>query len=478
MNNSKTATKSLLSSHGRFIPMNFTEISDDEDLKPYVATTADLLNIANEMINSRGAVSNNNNIPSAYTYLGQFAAHDISFDADSQIGIRKRPHALNLDSIYGEIPSENSKYTEDGLFRIGSSINKCELDLYRGEKLEEAITPDTRNDMHVVISQLTLSFLLFHNKCFNSIRKKSIKKRFFDARKQTILHFQWIFIRDFLKRLCNEEVYTRIWESEAHDAEVCRILNSSLTRFQSVLHIPSAFALAGYRIGHSMVRPEYGLNNARKKPMPIFDVGKVAKNGNVEKLPESRHLTGFRQLRLEWTVQWDMFVDADDGQTNPQASQSLDVDLAKALKFLPDRLSKKTSECLADTESKLLKNLAFRTLKTGVCEGLPSGQGVAKFLGLRGHDVIRAPKSRKEDPLWYYVLKEADQQAGGERLGKVGSWIVAGTIFNLLDQTSPSILDDDSSWNPMDGPDFSLRDFLTYSGLPITKDEWVKYVDK
>ena len=43
----------------------------------------------------------------------------------------------------------------------------------------------------------------------------------------------------------------------------------------------------------------------------------------------------------------------------------------------------------------------------------------------------------EQTPLWYYILKEAEQRGGGERLGPVGATIVAEVFVGLVhgDQT-------------------------------------------
>ena len=51
-------------------------------------------------------------------------------------------------------------------------------------------------------------------------------------------------------------------------------------------------------------------------------------------------------------------------------------------------------------------------------------------------------------PLWYYVLKEAEIQTGGEHLGAVGGRIVAEVLAGLLAGDPLSYLSVDPTWTP------------------------------
>ncbi len=75
-------------------------------------------------------------------------------------------------------------------------------------------------------------------------------------------------------------------------------------------------------------------------------------------------------------------------------------------------------------------SLAFRNLRRGVMLGLPSGQDVAQAMKIKnpltpdeiaeGDRMAPSPRSTaciEDTPLWYYILKEAEQRGNGERLG-------------------------------------------------------------
>ena len=97
-------------------------------------------------------------------------------------------------------------------------------------------------------------------------------------------------------------------------------------------------------------------------------------------------------------------------------------------------------------------SLPFRNLKRGVLLGLPSGQDVAKAMKIKnpltpteiaqGTDGAVAKKHglHEHTPLWYYILKEAEQRGGGEKLGPVGATIIAEVFVGLVHGDHQSFL--------------------------------------
>ncbi|MCB0912712.1 MAG: ABC transporter permease subunit [Propionibacteriaceae bacterium] len=125
------------------------------------------------------------------------------------------------------------------------------------------------------------------------------------------------------------------------------------------------------------------------------------------------------------------------------------------------------------------RNLTCRQLQVGVRLGLPSGQAVAAAIRARpleperiasGHDGRQARRHglHRETPLWYYVLKEAEQLHDGQRLGPVGATIVAETLLGIIEADRDSYLATRPDWRP-DLPaavpgTFTLRDLLAFTG--------------
>ncbi|WP_341526646.1 hypothetical protein WKK05_29550 [Nostoc sp. UHCC 0302] len=124
-------------------------------------------------------------------------------------------------------------------------------------------------------------------------------------------------------------------------------------------------------------------------------------------------------------------------------------------------------------------SLAVRNLRRGRSVGLPSGQSVARFLKLKrltraeiatGPDGAVAAKHGFdiESPLWYYILKEAQIQGQGQRLGQVGSRILAEVFVGLLEEDSSSFLAINPDWKPIlpakTSGTFTIVDLLKFVG--------------
>jgi hypothetical protein len=184
---------------------------------------------------------------------------------------------------------------------------------------------------------------------------------------------------------------------------------------------------------------------------------------------------GHRKLPAKWTVQWNLFFAF--GDTLPQRACRISMSIATALAELP------RFTVADDPEREDMRNLAERTLRAGREVGLPSGQDVARCIQ---RDIVPKTAVRpfeivdpgEQDPLWHYVLKEASELGEGLRLGPVGSWIVASSIFSALAMDPSSFLHD-PTWVPdlpREGDAFELRDLVRYAGMPITRDDWNRYV--
>jgi hypothetical protein len=127
--------------------------------------------------------------------------------------------------------------------------------------------------------------------------------------------------------------------------------------------------------------------------------------------------------------------------------------------------------------------LPFRNLKRSRDRGLPSGQSVAKEIDIapltpaqigKGPDgaVAAAEGMLTDTPLWYYILKEAEQlggsapDRGGEHLGPVGATIVAETFVGLVQGSPGSYLNASSAFVPSLGAvsgEFTMVDLLKFA---------------
>jgi hypothetical protein len=231
--------------------------------------------------------------------------------------------------------------------------------------------------------------------------------------------------------------------------------------------IPLEFSVAAYRFGHSKVRETYHRFNERQSNADLrvlfaFTAGSgsfagLSANSTVLNIPG------------DWVIDWKNFFNSDDPSF---FSRPIDTTLAAPLLDL----SMDNGRSIKGE-----KNLAIRNLLRGYILKLPTGQAVAKALGIEPMDkkqilrasgseqrkVLRASKFLEQTPLWFYILAEAAHYSRGYHLGPVGSTIVAEVLIGILRYSDYSILAD-TNWKPTLGSNphkFDLADFLKLAGV-------------
>ena len=417
-------------------------------------------------------------VPAAYTYFGQFIAHDITLElhsdelrdlGDSRLtpfpkefiraGIKnRRSPTLDLDCVYG-VTSDGSPVPRVGpLLSVGVCSDSGDRppntnnfnDLPRKPRSDdpktdrEALIGDARNDQNLILAQLHVAFLRAHNTLVNR------GMTFNQARTTLTQHYQWLIIHDYLKRICNKE-----------------ILNAILTHGNGAyrppiddLYMPLEFSAAAFRFGHSMIRSSYDYNlnfMGDKKPslLRLFNLtsfsGELEKNDN---LPEN------------WIIEWKRFL---DGGTN--FARCIDTQLVDPLTQLQDVAGARITG--------VMSSVATRNLLRGYLLRVPIGQKVAESLGLTPlkPEQIKAAAANpmqagiletcgftKRTPLWFYILAEA---TGKYSLGPVGTTIVAEVLIGLIKWTENSILSQ-PGWKPTLGTlpgTFTLKDLFRLGGV-------------
>ncbi|QKG94185.1 lamin tail domain-containing protein [Halorubrum salinarum] len=391
--------------------------------------------------------------PAGYGIFGQFVDHDITFDPTSDIDRRNDPAALrnfrtpalDLDSMYRTnaeaAPFLYDHETDERKLLTGEAgapdaadggglSGLPGTDLQRNEQ-GVALIGDPRNDENVVVSQLQLAFVNFHNRVVDHLRGPGADlvedgESVLEAAQRLVRwHYQWVVRHDFLPRICDRYVLDDI-----EDRGRQFFLPPGRTPA-----IPVEFGGAAYRFGHSMIPNAFDVNGEVGE-VPLFPTGPG----------DGRSLRGGRPVPSDLVVDWSRLLDTGDGDY--QHARKTEPLLAPTLFDLP--ISGDSS-------------LAVRNLRRGKALGIPSGQDVAARMGydpirneafgedspmmktLRAHGRGADPDS----PLWYYVLAEAEHQQDGERLGAVGSRIVAETLIGLIeaDETAyPNAAPDD--WEP------------------------------
>ncbi|MDQ6798959.1 MAG: heme peroxidase family protein, partial [Actinomycetota bacterium] len=398
----------------------------------------------------------NPDLAAGYTYLGQFIDHDITFDPVSSLERRNDPDALvsfrtprfDLDSLYGSGPADSPwLYDQEDPAKLlvghnGGPDDEAE-DLPRNQQ-GRALVGDPRNDVHVIISQLTLAFIRFHNAVVDHLRGQFVAdaELFDEAQRLARWHYQWVVIEDYVRPLVGPESVDRVLVTDSSTG--ARRADLRFFHWKQEPFMPVEFSAAAFRFGHSQVRATYILNASLDPKhifLPSFDPAPL------------EHLGGFRRLPRGWKIDWDLFF-AVDG-SSPQLSRRIDTKVTGPIAQLPPVLDRTR------------RPLALLDLLRGKALGLPSGEAVA---GAMGTAPVGAPVSQAtRTPLWYYLLREAETTTEGRRLGPTAATIVAEVFVGLLVGDPASFLRMAPTWEPTlpsaEPGRFTIVDLLRFAGV-------------
>lgn len=399
----------------------------------------------------------NSGIPAIYTYLGQFIDHDITARTDRNSPITdignydgnpgniypiapdvvvnelrngRRPQ-LDLDSIFGDGPSFPSEFynpekylysTEaDALYnksslrmKLNDSGNQFDLPRTNGK----ALIADARNDENLIISQLHASFISAFNelmKYYQAINPDGLEReaRYSKCRRILRWAYQYIVVNDYLKQVCDASIVNETIENGPYYFLTDR-----------GVYMPLEFSVAAFRFGHSMIRPFYKINDT------------IGTKEIMDLLGETFHANFFNNGALDASNKLDFsnFIGV-----NAQTARKIDWRISKGL----FDLTKIESSIPAQT---MLARLSQRNLIRGYSLSIPTGQAIAHAMGIKpltkdqiiadlqpgNVNSIQTAKLDTRTPLWFYILKEAVIHNNGERLGAVGSKLVAETLIGLV----------------------------------------------
>lgn len=417
--------------------------------------------------------------PAGFTFLGQFIDHDLTeFRVVSEglalipqnpvIGQRQRvledlrhpdretptttngrTGKLDLDAVYGLLgTAQPDLFTEDGLFRIGT-----DGDLLRGNTFREGrLIADPRNDENKLIVQVHLLFEKLHNKIHagktGPVSDKGPAGTLFLETRRTVQEvYRRIVLHDYLPRIVAPKQIDKVLRKLGREKTAYQQMNRRNAAILAELGIgaapamPVEFSHAAFRLGHTQLRDGYLL----RRPdigARLFDTSRTGidlrgKNPLVQTSPTP----------FDFRVDWDLFFTlppaaAGAALVPPQPGEPIDGDLPPSIFRLPPPSIGEPPISLAE-----------RNLRRGVDFGLPSGQQAAGALtSVYGYirpttleelfpasvfatfkEVLdREPKLQWDTPLWYYIIREAEQVKDAPYLGPVGGYIVAETILGAM----------------------------------------------
>ncbi|HEY0604714.1 MAG TPA: heme peroxidase family protein [Herpetosiphonaceae bacterium] len=426
---------------------------------------------------------NNAKMTAGMTFLGQFIDHDITFDPTSSLERQVDPEhianfrtpTLALDNLYGSGPmgsphlydqSETGRGIKFLVEPITGSGTPVRYDLPRNSQ-GTALIGDPRNDENLIVSQLHLAFLRFHNAVVDYVEKECglagsrPDEIFAEAQRAVRWHYQWLIIHEFLSLTCGESVVDDVLDKR------------KFYKWRHEPFVPVEFSVATYRFGHSQIRPSYRANFTGATgggQLFQFIFNGVANH----ETPEKDDLSG--GVRRPWRfIDWRTFFNFGDGNVRP--NKKIDTILSSPLFALPHSIvphPRPATNPSSLAQRNLLRHLTF---------SLPSGQRVARSMADKVKGItpltegdfneLRPHRLHSNTPLWYYILREASVAENGEQLGPVGARIVAEVFVGLIQGDSKSYLTQEPRWKPFlptvkaadQGRDFTMVDLLKLAGV-------------
>ena len=399
----------------------------------------------------------NPGVPVGFGFFGQFVDHDITLDTTSSFERQNDPEgienfrtpSLELDSVYGSGPAVTPWLYADGVRLLVEHVHGRDQ-LPRAPVSNTALIGDPRNDENLIISQMQLAVLRFHNAVVDAIEDDTDEEHLFDEAQRIVRwHYQWVVLREFLPLIVGQDLVDDIYN-------VCTGGGRKHYGWRNEPFIPVEFAVAAYRFGHSQIPGALKVNDDfttdGSHDIPLFDRNEIGDSD-----PDDLQSFGLRAPR-RW-VDWKYFFQTTSDA--PQPTKQVDTLLSQPLFDLPFE------------EAGPLASLASRNLLRSHVFGLPSGQAVACAmcidpLSTSDLDDVKDDGFDTATPLWFYILKEAEVVANGEHLGPVGGRIVAEVLIGLLEGDRQSFVRADPKWTPANeniGTDenFSMADLVTFA---------------
>ena len=255
-------------------------------------------------------------LDSGYTYFGQFIDHDLTMmdplpvpfwrriwrllfgtkTGIQAVSVRRdlrnlQTPRLDLSHLYGGGPFDSdSKRLYSGVrLKVGNrGSSGRSFDVRVDETTGEPIVADSRSRENLMIRQMVAVFSRLHNAAVEQWQSKisDPKELFEQARKQTVWQFQYLVVQDYLRKILDSTVFTKVFEE-----------GNPCFEWRTTFSIPVEFVVAAFRFGHSMVRPSY-IFSADANPPFEFGLDEIL----------GRAVQGC-QLEDKWEIKWGCFFE-------------------------------------------------------------------------------------------------------------------------------------------------------------------------
>jgi hypothetical protein len=408
-------------------------------------------------------------IPSGYTYLLQFAAHDLIRteppfwqNAARAVGsINTHTDGLMLDALYRDGPSAcPAAFASAAVANTNDVGQQSRLPLGRtgygdgawamhdlpsgaagrmateltGRAAATASAADPCNDDHPILTQLIALFALAHTIIADNVQPVRPEARFAYARAIMLAVYHSIIRCDLLPRLLHPAVWRAMNERNA----------SSDQWLWREPGLPLEFSHGACRSGHAMVRPSYVLNDRTGAQGIELILGETRSTDSNTRRP----------LDADWILQWSRFF-----TLGPAPNYSRRIGATRSsLDFrglcAADGISVPDSVVFRDLLSAAAARLwSVNAMIEAIMERAPDlipvgwmfanpsrrrcmiGQWLTRIRPLAGMLTHNDIASLADDPpLPLFILLEAglDPILRGRCLGVLGSVIVAEVLFKRL----------------------------------------------
>lgn len=426
------------------------------------------------------------NVPAAFTFVGQFIDHDLTlnalnlFEPQAVSTVDSASPLIDLDSVYGPrsvlaglATMSEMVFDDKGRFRLDTTrpgVIDVPRARHRDTHVDEAVIFDGRNDENQMILQVHLLVMRLHNAMVGKVEREKPGMGGTAARDLarvwTILNWQSFVIHDYLRKIIRHDVLTFVLD-EIVKPDFGAIKHKpllDLANKQLIVTMPHEFAI-GFRMGHSQLRPGYEIQKG--VGVPLFN-----NRLTVQHDPDGMYfddLRGGQKLRIGHQIDWPFFFKS-------QLANGIDSHVTSVVFDLP--------ESAIPDEIKFVGNLVHRNLIRSAKVGLCSGEALATFYGLKPSETLDKKVIEPDatahslfetggsfaTPLWYYLLKESEHEAGGgpvQTLGALGSRLVAEVIvgaiaYNLVEINYFKTPHAPAVWSITGKPEVGFDDILNF----------------
>ncbi|MCZ6664004.1 MAG: hypothetical protein O7B81_01730, partial [Gammaproteobacteria bacterium] len=328
----------------------------------------------------------------------------------------------------------------------------------------DALVADPRNDDSLILSQLTAVFHELHNIVVDAtvpelrsgdsnLSDLHVYRHFLLTRKIVALVYRNIVVEDLLSRLLDRKIYKR-YSKARNNPPAPTVCTTLFGNDHGISRVPVEFSHAVFRFAHAIIRHRYTLNDeleSREVVTTIHDILMRTSERNPDKTP----------LSCDWLVDWKHFFAMEKG-FKPNFSRRIRPDVGAG--------TLATDTHFPNEHSVETGGLFYRDLIRGAEAGMQSVQDLVDKIpedDRARSNLLVCPNFRRkkivdwlnaisfykfnpdeldalseDPPLYFFTLFEAAHDKSGERLGVLGSTIVAEVMFSALHSTQ-SIIEDD-----------------------------------